>query len=88
MTVPRALSLALAALVGILILRHPEWTAESAGWTERTGLTLALVGLVGAAAYGFGHLPQRPLLRFVQSPKIAWPAMIAGLMVINAHRFI
>ena len=88
MTALRALSLALAALVGIVILLHPEWTADAAGWIERTGLTLALVGLVGAAAYGFGHLPERRVLQFVQSPKVAWPAMLVGLMVITAHRLL
>ena len=88
MTALRLLSLGLAALVGITILRNPEWTAASAGWIESIGLAIALVGLIGAAAYGFGHLPERRVLQFVQSPKVAWPAMLVGLMVITAHRLL
>jgi predicted membrane protein len=88
MTTPRLISLALAALVGLVILLHPEWLAEGAGWMERTGLTLALIGFVGAAAYGFGHLPERRVLQIVQSPKVAWPAMLLGLIVINVNRVI
>lgn len=87
MTASRGLSLALAALLGIVILRHPEWTAEAAGWTARAGLAFALIGLVGAVAYGFGHRPERRLLQLVQSPKVAWPAMLAGVMLFAVERY-
>lgn len=88
MTALRGLSLAFAALAGLVILGHPDWTAEVAGWTDRGALALTLVGTVGAAAYGLGHRPERALLRFVQSPKVAWPAMVAGLMVFVVQRLL
>jgi hypothetical protein len=86
MTALRVISLVLVALVGIVILRNPEWTDASAGWIESIGLAIVLVGLIGAAAYGFGHLPEGRVLQFVQSPKVAWPAMLVGLIVITAKR--
>lgn len=87
MTALRGFSLALAVLVGIVVFRHPEWTAESAGWLARAGLAFALIGLLGAAAYGFGHQPERRLLQLVQSPKVAWPAMLAGVMLFAVERY-
>ena len=88
MTALRGISIVLAVLVGIVILRNPEWASASAGWIESVGLAIVLVGLIGAAAYGFGHRPEQRVLQFVQSPKVAWPTMLAGLMVITAHRFL
>lgn len=88
MTALRGISIVLAVLVGIVILRNPEWASASAGWIESVGLAIVLVGLIGAAAYGFGHLPEQRVLQFVQSPKVAWSAMLVGLMVITAHRFL
>lgn len=88
MTLPRGVSLALAVVVGIVIFRHPEWTAEGAGWMARTGLAFALIGLLGAAAFGFGHQPERRLLQLVQSPKVAWPAMLVGVMLFAVERYV
>lgn len=88
MTALRGLSLLLAAGVGAVALYHPEWTSASAGWAERGALALALIGGVGAAIHGFGHRPEQRLLQFVQSPKVAWPAMLAGVMLFAAQRYI
>ncbi|WP_119420429.1 cyd operon YbgE family protein [Desertibaculum subflavum] len=88
MTALRLVSLALAALVGVVVLFNPDWTSQAAGWIARSGLALALIGLLGAFTYGIGHQPERRLLQLVQSPKVAWPAMLVGVMLFAVERYV
>ncbi len=84
MTPARIVSIAAAAGTGALILRHPEWTLDGAGWLTRFGLAAALAGLLGAFVHGIGFAAESRPLQVVASPHVAWPCMLAGLAVMVA----
>jgi len=84
----RLVSIALALLSTVLILANPGWTDEAADWTTRGGLALALTGILAGGAHGAGVQAQSRPLQVVASPRIAWPAMLAGLaLMVLAERW-
>lgn len=79
MTPARLVSLAAVLVAAILIYRNPGWTVEGVDWFTRIGLAATLAGLLGALVHGIGFEAQSRPLQVVASPRVAWPAMLAGL---------
>ncbi len=84
MTPDRLVSIVFALLSAVLVLANPDWTDEAADWTTRGGLALALAGILAGAAHGAGFQAQTRPLQVVASPRVAWPAMLAGLALMLA----
>jgi predicted membrane protein len=80
----RAMSLAVAGAVSLLLLVDPYVLGGAAEWSVHAGLPLMMLGAAGLFMYGLGFETRNGLLRLVFHPACAWLFFIAGLLVIVA----
>ena len=76
MTARPSLLLVLATVA--IIVAFVDFSGSGGGVVERSMEALAMIGAIGGLLHGIGFQPASPVVRALQNPRFAWPAMLAG----------
>lgn len=74
----RALSLALATPLTLVLLIHPALMLNAEGHYSHGLLMLTMLGISGGFVHGVGFRPYAPLWQLLFGPALAWPFLLMG----------
>ena len=76
----RAVSLAAAGGVSLVLLVYPYVLSGIPGWRVHAGLPIMMFGAAGLFMYGLGFKPRSRLIRGLFLPPLAWLLFAAGML--------
>jgi len=79
----RALSLALAAPMGLLLLIHPGAMVAADGRYSHGLLMLVMWGVCAGFVHGLGFRPESRCLGWLSSPLLSWPLLGTGYFILH-----
>lgn len=77
----RWISLISAGLLALVILIYPIVLSKNGEAPSHGPLILLMLGICAGFVHGVGFVPQSTLLQKVFSPFVAWPLMLAGVLM-------
>ena len=78
----RALSLATASTVSLLLLLYPYVLNGIPGWRVHTGLPIMMLGVAALFMYGLGYHAKSRIVRALFHPAVGWLLFAVGIAVI------
>jgi cyd operon protein YbgE len=77
----RWISLISASLLALVILIYPIALSTNGEAPSHGPLMLLMLGICAGFVHGVGFVPQSTILKKVFSPLVAWPLMLAGVLM-------
>ena len=78
----RFISIVAAIAVTVGVTLYPRAIALDMHSVPHGWLVCLLMGMSAAYVYGFGFVPQHPILKIIFSPIVAWPLIAIGTIQI------
>ncbi len=82
----RALSFLLAVALSTLVLLYPRVLADLDSSVRPALLAALMWGTAGGFVHGVGFVPRHAIGRIVFHPALAWPIMIANVLMLVLNR--